>query len=217
MYYIIGDIHGCLPNLVELFGKIKGEISGNDIILFLGDYIDRGGYSSEVIRFLISISANYRTVFLKGNHEDMFIRYIRGEDRYGAFLSNGGRATLRSYSRKTGRFSVPEEHIRFYENLMKYHETDDFISVHAGFNPKVYNIEHQSEEDMLWIREPFYRSDRRWDKTVIFGHTPTKFLGSDYSGVYFNDEKNIIGIDTGAVYGGRLTCLRWPDRAVFQS
>ncbi|MCU0821436.1 MAG: serine/threonine protein phosphatase [Spirochaetes bacterium] len=216
MYYIFGDIHGCLPNLLELFGGIKGNINDNDRLIFLGDYIDRGIYSFEVIKFLININKNYDTVFLKGNHEDMFLKYMDGADRSGLFLDNGGRATLRSYKRNRGEFNVPEDHMKFFRNLKSSFEGEDFISVHAGFNPKIYNMEEQSEDDMLWIRDSFYRAVRRWEKTVIFGHTPTGLLGKRTGAVYFDGEKNIIGIDTGAVYGGVLTCLRWPDRKIFQ-
>jgi serine/threonine protein phosphatase 1 len=216
MDYFFGDIHGCLSNLVSLFDRIKGHIKDNDILIFLGDYIDRGSYSFEVVEFLININKSYDTVFLKGNHEDMFLKYIDGSDKSGIFFENGGAATLRSYKRNCDEFSVPADHLNFFRNLKLHYENDDFISVHAGFNPKVYNIDRQSEDDMLWIREAFYRSNRHWDKTVIFGHTPVYLLKKRSKEVYFDDKKNIIGIDTGAVYGGVLTCLRWPDREVFQ-
>ena len=217
MYYIFGDIHGCLSNLLELFGRIKGNINDNDKLIFLGDYVDRGNYSFEVIKFLININKSYDIVFLKGNHEEMFLKYIDGLDKTGIFFDNGGRATLKSYKKNCGEFRVPDEHLKFYRNLKSSFEGADFISVHAGFNPKVYNMEQQTEDDILWIREAFYRSERRWEKTVIFGHTPTGILGKRHGEVYFDDKKNIIGIDTGAVYGGVLTCLRWPDRKIFQS
>ncbi len=217
MYYIFGDIHGCLSNLLELFGGIKRDIKDNDRLIFLGDYIDRGDYSFEVIKFLININKSYDIVFLKGNHEEMFLKYIQGRDDSGIFLDNGGGATLRSYKKNRGEFAVPDEHLKFFGNLKLCFEADDFIAVHAGFNPKVYNMERQTEDDMLWIRETFYRAERRWEKTVIFGHTPARLLGKRRGEVYFDDKKNIIGIDTGAVYGGVLTCLRWPDRKIFQS
>ncbi len=216
MYYIIGDIHGYLDNLIELFGKIKGIISDDDTLIFLGDYIDRGAYSYEVIEYLLSISKNHRAIFLKGNHEDMLLNYLKGEDNFGIYLSNGGRVTIQSYKKNCGDFVLPEEHKNFFQNLELYTEMNDFVSVHAGFNPKINNIEDQLIDDILWIREAFFRSERKWDKTVIFGHTPTAILGQKTGSIFFEERKNIIGIDTGVAYGGVLTCLRWPDRAVFQ-
>ena len=190
MYYLFGDIHGCLANLIELFGGIKGNLKDNDKLIFLGDYIDRGNYSFEVIKFLININKSYDMVFLKGNHEDMFLKYLDGTDKDGLFLDNGGGPTLRSYKRDSGEFRVPDDHLKFFKSLKPSFESGDFISVHAGFNPKVYNMEQQTEDDMLWIREAFYRSQRRWEKTVIFGHTPTRLLGKRHGEVYVDDKKN---------------------------
>ena len=172
--------------------------------------------SDRVIEFLLKLSGDYNTVFLKGNHEEMFLNYLDGNDRYNMFLHNGGSATIRSYKKNCGNMKIPSAHLDFFKKLNLYYEYSDFISVHAGFNPKIYNIEDQSEDDMLWIREAFYRADRKWDKTVIFGHTPTTFMGNRSTRVFSDKEKNIIGIDTGAVYGGKLTCLSWPEGRVFQ-
>ena len=158
-----------------------------------------------------------QTDFIFAELSSSDLKYIDGLDKTGIFFDNGGRATLKSYKKNCGEFRVPDEHLKFYRNLKSSFEGADFISVHAGFNPKVYNMEQQTEDDILWIRESFYRSERRWEKTVIFGHTPTGILGKRHGEVYFDDKKNIIGIDTGAVYGGVLTCLRWPDRKIFQS
>ena len=115
-----------------------------------------------------------------------------------------------------GNMKIPSAHLDFFKKLNLYYEYSDFISVHAGFNPKIYNMENQSPDDMLWIRESFFRSRRKWEKTVIFGHTPTTYMEGRSHNVYYDEEKNIIGIDTGAVYGGKLTCLRWPDRKILQ-
>lgn len=216
MHYIIGDIHGCAKNLFGLFKKISGLFKQDDVLVFLGDYIDRGTHSYDVIDFLISLSKIRRTIFLKGNHEDMLLKYLNGEDIHGSYLLNGGQSTINSYKKNCGAFLLPDEHLSFFQNLKNYYEMDDFIAVHAGFNPNVYNIQDQSEMDTLWIREAFYRTEKRWDKTIIFGHTPTKYLGQNSWNVYFDEMKNIIGIDTGAVYRGLLTCITWPDLQVYQ-
>jgi serine/threonine protein phosphatase 1 len=216
MYYIIGDIHGCLDNLNNLLNKIFSNITETDTIIFLGDYIDRGPSSYDVIELLIDLSKKYNTVFLKGNHEDMLLKYISGILDFQNYFDNGGMATLRSYREKHGSSVIPPEHELFYGNLLQYYEAKDFIAVHAGLNPKINNIAEQSSYEMLWIRQEFYRSSRKWEKTIIFGHTPCSILHGENKNVYFNESNNIIGIDTGACYGGLLTCLRWPDKTIFQ-
>ncbi|MDY6969554.1 MAG: metallophosphoesterase family protein [Spirochaetota bacterium] len=216
MYYIIGDIHGCLDNLVNLFNIIRKEVNKDDILIFLGDYIDRGEYSYGVIEYLLSISKIYKSIFLTGNHESMLLKYINGEDSSGVYFLNGGRETVKSYKKNCGSFKLPKKHLEFYKKLRYFFEVEDFIAVHAGFDPEIKDINKQLERDMIWIRDKFFKSNKRWNKTIIFGHTPTNYITGVRRNVYFDVEKNIIGIDTGAVYGGSLTCLRWPDKAVFQ-
>ncbi len=214
MYYLIGDIHGYFKRLVNLFNKLKLRVREEDTIIFLGDYIDRGAHSYEVIDFLISVSRTpgLSTVFLKGNHEDMFMSYLRGEDRNGLYIFNGGDATIKSYIAHQGEFRLPEHHREFFESLRLYYEGEDFIAVHAGLNPAA-PLQAQDEHDLIWIREKFFRADKRWDKTVIFGHTPTVYISGD-SPVYIDEERNIIGIDTGVIFGKSLSCLVWPERSI---
>jgi serine/threonine protein phosphatase 1 len=215
VYYIIGDIHGHFNRLVNLFDRLAERIGADDTLLFLGDYIDRGPRSFEVIDFLVHLSrgTTFRTVFLKGNHEAMFGEYLRGEDADGAFAYNGGDATIRSYHAHRGALDLPRHHREFFDGLRLYHEGDDFIAVHAGLNPKVGSLDAQSEHDLLWIREKFFRADRRWEKTVIFGHTPVTLMKSE-GPVCFDDTRNIIGIDSGVIFGRPLVCLVWPRREI---
>jgi serine/threonine protein phosphatase 1 len=215
LYYIIGDIHGHFNRLVNLFDKLTGLLAQHDTIIFLGDYIDRGPRSFEVIDFLVHISRSmtFDTVFLKGNHEEMFEEYLRGGDAAGAFVYNGGDATIRSYQAHRGGMDLPRHHREFFDGLRLYYEGEDFIAVHAGLNPKILGLDVQSEHDLLWIREKFFRADRRWDKTVIFGHTPVTYLRCE-GPVYIDEERNIIGIDSGVILGKPLTCLSWPRREI---
>lgn len=214
MHYIIGDIHGYYDRLVSLFKKLTPRLAAGDTVVFLGDYIDRGTRSYEVIDFLIHLgrSTAFNTVFLKGNHEDMFMAYLRGEDNAGSFLFNGGDETLRSYAAHGSSGVVPPHHRQFFDGLRLYYEGDDFIAVHAGLNPRIDAVEAQDERDLIWIREKFFRADKRWKKTVIFGHTPVTYL-SDRA-VYVDDARNIIGIDSGVIFGKPLTCLAWPERNI---
>ncbi|RLB90867.1 MAG: serine/threonine protein phosphatase [Deltaproteobacteria bacterium] len=201
--FAIGDIHGCLDKLTSLM-RILDIDTEKDTLVFMGDYIDRGPHSKEVVEYLIDLAGRQdRVIFLKGNHELMLQNYVNGTDML-TFLANGGEATLQSYLRDApypGNRAIPEKHLDFFDSLRLYYDTDDFLFVHAGLRPNV-PLEEQDEMDMLWIRDEFIYSDFSFGKRVIFGHTP------------FPEPlvmKNKIGIDTGAVYGNKLTCVRLPD------
>ncbi len=203
--FAIGDIHGCFKSLEELLESIPVNW-GKDRIVFLGDYIDRGPSPRKVIEIVLQLKKNYpeKIITLKGNHEWMFERFLKGID-VEVFLYNGGNVTLRDYY-KQGFLEIPEEHLRFIKELKLYYETENYIFVHAGLKPGV-PLEQQHEEDLLWIRQSFYYADYCFPKTVIFGHTPfpEPFV-----------KKDRIGIDTGCVYGGKLTAIMLPDKKFFQ-
>ena len=207
--YVVGDIHGCYDKLIALMDKINIDLDSEKLV-FLGDYIDRGPDSYEVVEYLINLKKKYPDiVFLKGNHEDMLEKYIAETDRF-TYLINGGQQTLESYSRyykPTDDSLIPETHFKFFESLVLYHETDHYIFVHAGLRKNV-PLEKQKPEDMLWIRKNFIQSNYDFGKQVVFGHTP---LPEPLL------QPNKIGIDTGAVYGNKLTCVRLPDLVFYSS
>lgn len=216
-YYIVGDIHGQLNKLKKIILSVSNEIKAYDTFIFLGDYIDRGPSSFEVVEFLIKLSAEYKTVFLTGNHEDMFIRFITVGDNYNNYVRNGGGYTIKSYIKNMNDFIVPENHRQFFNSLQLYYENDDFIAVHAGLNPDINNMKEQNRYDLIWIREDFYKYPGRYEKTVIFGHTPTPYISNSDS-VYIDETRNIIGLDTNAMSNGYpLSCIRWPDRKIYQA
>ncbi|MDL1968442.1 MAG: serine/threonine protein phosphatase [Deltaproteobacteria bacterium] len=200
--FAIGDIHGCFDKLCALMDKIKIDPS-NDTLLFLGDYIDRGPDSFDVVEYLIDLKKHFqKTVFLKGNHEEMLEKYLSGEDRP-IYLKNGGQPTLGSYMKKSqtaGLPLIPQEHLDFFESLLLYYESDNYIFVHAGLRENI-PLGMQDPADFLWIRKDFVNSDFDFGKIVVFGHTP-------YAEPLV--EPNKIGIDTGAVYGNKLTCVELP-------
>jgi serine/threonine protein phosphatase 1 len=200
-FFAVGDIHGCLDRLKILLKRMPVDWD-EDRLIFLGDYVDRGPDSMQVIEFLLDFKRRYgeRIVFLQGNHEWMFSRYLIGED-CGPFLRCGGSQTIESYSLEGKALEVPGSHRGFLEDLKPFHETESYIFVHAGLRPGV-SLAAQSHEDLLWIRSPFLESPYNWGKRVIFGHTP-------FSAPLI--EENKIGIDTGAAYGGRLTAIVLPD------
>lgn len=189
----VGDIHGCLRQLKNLMEKVHPAV--DDRIVFLGDYIDRGPDSRGVIDYLLDFGERFPSaVFLKGNHEEMFLDFIAGRNQM-LYLMNGGEATLENY-REGDKLRFPRSHIDFLTGLQKCYETDRFIFVHAGLRPGI-PLNAQQEKDLLWIREEFTHSDYNWGKAIVFGHTPRL-------DVSFSPSR--IAIDTGAVYGRALSC-----------
>lgn len=145
----------------------------------------------------------------------MLMQYLSGEDRSGVYIFNGGEATIRSYIAHQGHFKLPPHHEEFFSRLVLYYEGDDFIAVHAGLNPNVDRLEVQDEYDMLWIRDKFFHADKHWDKTIIFGHTPVSYLTKD-SVLYVDAKRNIVGIDSGVIFGNQLTCFTWPGKKIIR-
>jgi len=206
----IGDIHGCNRKLKQLLDRIKVDPHA-DILVFIGDYIDRGPEVRGVIDTLRDLKEACRNVVcLRGNHEDMFLNYyLEGQDEE-LFMYNGGQSTLSSYGltladARAGT-GFPENHLRFLSSLPLSYETQEYLFVHAGLRPGV-PLAAQSPDDLLWIRREFIDAECDFGKTVVFGHT------SLYKPLI---EKNKIGIDTGAVYGGCLTCIELPSRKIYQ-
>jgi serine/threonine protein phosphatase 1 len=209
--FAVGDIHGCSPLLRRLLERIPFDPEA-DTLVFLGDYLDRGPDARGVVEEVLRLKETFKhAICLRGNHEQMFLDcYLDGRNEE-LFLANGGAATLSSYGLSlrealAGK-GFPEEHLRFLSSLPLCHETEEHLFVHAGLRPGI-PLAGQSSEDLLWIRDEFIESNWDFGKTVVFGHTPLcePLLGKDR-----------IGIDTGAVYGGRLTCIELPSRRIFQA
>jgi len=207
--FVVGDIHGCFDKLCALMDKIPLN-DKQDQLIFIGDYIDRGSSSFDVVKYLIDLKKRVPgTIFIKGNHEDMLQNYLDGSDRF-TYQLNGGQQTLDEYLNRSDNkdaFPIPSEHLDFINSLQLYYQTDDYIFVHAGLREKV-PLESQDKMDLLWIRDEFIHSDFNFGKRVIFGHTPFKepLL-----------QANKIGIDTGAVYGNLLTCVQLPEMEFFSA
>jgi serine/threonine protein phosphatase 1 len=188
--------------------------SAGDTVVFVGDYIDRGPAAREVIDLLIEFrTGTARTIFLKGNHEDMLLSFLGMPGRYGdAFVFNGGANTLESYgaseiSPEALRERIPEKHLEFFRTLARRHSEPPYLFVHAGIQPEL-PLEEQDDEALLWIRHEFIFHPHRLDATVVFGHTPMRTVMVDLP--------YKLGIDTGLVYGGKLTCLELTEGVAHQ-
>jgi serine/threonine protein phosphatase 1 len=141
----------------------------------------------------------------------MLLHYLEGEDE-DLYLANGGRMTLaaygisQSYAPRDRWVKIPSDHLCFLKSLLPYYETEQFIFVHAGLLPGI-PLSMQSVRDLIWIRQVFIESDYDFGKRIVFGHT-------HFSAPLVTETK--IGIDTGAVYGGRLTCVELPALKFYQ-
>lgn len=219
--FAIGDLHGCRAELEVMLTAIgqSEKLTPADIVLFIGDYVDRGPDSKGVIELLLAFAkAHPKTIFLKGNHEDMLLAYLGLPGRDGmAYLMNGGTQFLMSYGLAMGEgppptpeevFAVlPPEHLEFLKNLDTYVLLPDFIFAHAGLNP-LRDLRLQVEDDVLWIRDEFISNRHYFGRPIVFGHTP-------YEDVLFNLPFK-IGIDTGCVYGNKLSCIETRERKILQ-
>lgn len=198
---VVTDIHGCYTELRKLLKQAKYN-GKKDKLISLGDNIDRGEQSWEVVKYLQCLQERHgkeNVVLLKGNHEDTLVEaldytYLKG------WNAIGGTKTSNSY--KEHNKSIYGD-LSWFRDLPIYHEDENFYYVHAGFKPNVA-IKDQSEGDMLWIREEFYESKFDFGKTVIFGHSPTLLIYGCLEPIRFG---NNICIDTGCIYNGRLSCL----------
>jgi serine/threonine protein phosphatase 1 len=204
---VIGDIHGCHSSLTLLLQKVLHRA---DTLVFLGDYVDRGARSKEVVATILSLYKTHpRVVPLMGNHDFLFLQHLTGGDS-NLFLQVGGLQTLASYdltpsaSPAERMKHVPSEHIGFLRSLPLFWEDQHAVYVHAGLQPHRH-LSQQTAQWCLWSRESFLLSTYNFGKPVVFGHTvvPKPYLTADK-----------IGIDTGAVYGGQLTALLLPEREV---
>ena len=192
--YAVGDIHGRHDLLIAALTWIAqhAEGRGGSNVIFLGDYIDRGSASREVIEALIQGPSRQADTFtcLVGNHEAMLLDGLHDPNAYRHWLRNGGDSTLRSYGGE-----LPQKHIRWMEALPLIDEDDHRYFVHAGLRP-YRPIAEQTRHDLLWIREPFLSADYDFGKHVVHGHTPEE-NGPDL-------RPNRSNLDVGAVWTGRL-------------
>jgi serine/threonine protein phosphatase 1 len=199
LLYAIGDIHGSLQKLCDLIAQCERHADGRPpTFVFLGDYIDRGPDSAGVVDTVMRLQSRLteRVIALKGNHEAVAIEVIDGEADEELWLREGGTATLRSYG--VARASdLPPAHVAWMRSLPLYYDDGQRFFVHAGIDPdKPLNA--QSDNDLIWIREPFLSDLRDHGRLIVHGHTPQSTGMPDWRG-------NRLNLDTAAVFGGPLT------------
>jgi serine/threonine protein phosphatase 1 len=203
--YVFGDTHGCYDLATRLVAKVDAHSGGRaHRRVWLGDYIDRGTQSAQLVSYLIrSRSSRPQDIFLMGNHEDMLLANVDdypspyGQERRDihakSFFINGGRATLASYGAATVR-ELPQDHLDFFKSLALSWEDDLRYYVHAGVKPGV-PLAQQEHHDQLWIRGEFLLWTESFEKYIVHGHTPA---GPEV-------EDNRCNLDSGVYVNGRLT------------
>jgi serine/threonine protein phosphatase 1 len=208
--YAIGDIHGCDIQLGRLHEVIAEDAARRPVdaavLLHIGDYVDRGADTAGVVRRLLRdpVVPGMQVVNLLGNHDETMLHALSG-DRPAAtdWLFAGGRSALESYGidpdspRESWPAHVPAEHLEFLRNLTLTHREGGYFFVHGGVRPGV-PLERQAREDLLRMRQPFLYSEMDFGAVVVHGHSPVKQPVV---------RRNRIAIDTGAVFGGKMTCL----------
>ncbi len=225
LVFAIGDVHGCRELLAALMDGLVEDVAatraeaGEDVrsvVVFLGDYVDRGPDSSGVLDALVGLDRGQfdDMRFLRGNHEDTLLEFLDDASAGARWCAFGGDATLKSYgiaapapdassqewegARKAFARALPEEHVAFLRDLPYITTSGDYAFVHAGVRPGVLLAE-QSLDDLLWIRDEFLDDDSRLEKVIVHGHTPEPEPFHSF---------RRIGVDTGAYASGVLTAVR---------
>jgi serine/threonine protein phosphatase 1 len=215
--YAVGDIHGRVDLLEHLLAKIHADLqrrpTRKTLLVFVGDLIDRGPSSAQVIeRLRCYRREGVKPVFLLGNHEEVLLRILAGDSTVvESWLQFGGLQCLQSYgvtlARIRGRSAkqvieivrtvVPKEHVQFLETFVDSCRFGDYLFVHAGIRPGI-EVDQQSQSDLRWIRDPFLFDESDHGFVVVHGHTISDEV---------DERPNRIGIDTGAYRSGVLTAL----------
>lgn len=215
--YVVADIHGSEIALRDVLARIGADAASQPpsvrcVEIFLGDYVDRGPASREVLELLLARARSHEILMLKGNHETLFLDFPNNPSILANWRQFGGLQTLISYGLKPSinptpseqrelarefLHAVPVEHRNLLSQMPMSFSCGDYFFVHAGVRPGV-PLKDQKEEDLLWIRQDFLLHEGQFEKFIIHGHTPVKDV---------EVRPNRINLDTGAYATGRLACL----------
>ncbi|MCA6117924.1 serine/threonine protein phosphatase [Bradyrhizobium sp. WSM 1738] len=223
--YAVGDVHGRSDLLERLLAAIDADCKQRPvprpITVFVGDYIDRGPDSRNVLDLLLRWQRSHEAIFLRGNHEIFLPRFITDPRSLDEWRQYGGLETLLSYGLRPSinpdrdeqtklatelAEVLPREHLDFLQSLDLTFSCGDFLFVHAGVRPNI-PIHEQTEDDLLWIRDDFLNCEQPFERFVVHGHTPVNEPDL---------RLNRINIDTGAYATGRLTCIVIENTAIIQ-
>lgn len=224
--FAIGDIHGGLKALVQLLNKL--EITEDDTLIFMGDYVDGWSESAQVVSFLIDLSNTFNCIFIKGNHDVWCEEWLRSGDVNKIWYMHGGKETMESYE----GFSDEEkqQHLQFFENLKMYHiDGENRLFLHAGFT-SMHGVEKEVFKTTFYFDRTLWEMaltmDNRIDENselypkrlthyneIYIGHTPT----INYDVYEPMKAKNVWNIDTGAAFFGKLSAINIDTKEVFQS
>ena len=214
--YAIGDVHGRADLLDRIISLIDADIVARPIarpiFLFVGDYIDRGPASRDVLDLLVNGAKGREMVFLRGNHDVFLLNFIENPALLRDWSKIGGLETLMSYGvqpslnadataqkelAKALKDALPADHRKFLSDLDVSFSCGNYFFVHAGVRPGI-PLAKQSEDDMLWIRDEFLLHEEDFGKIIVHGHTPVHEI---------DIRPYRINIDTGAYVTGRLSCV----------
>jgi len=228
LVYAVGDIHGRYDRLKELLNRLAGDVRDRaprrkPVLIFCGDYIDRGPDTAQVLEALgwLQRDGRFEVRLLKGNHEDAFQGFMDSPDTRSRWLQVGGRATLISYgvspperpddpdACRTAHQALcarmPAAHRALIDGLELMVTIGDYAFVHAGIRPE-RPLADQTPRDLMWIREGFLDRGERFEKRIVHGHS--------WTGTAPEIRDNRLGIDTGAFRTGVLTAVRITDGEV---
>lgn len=216
-YFVVGDVHGQITMLEKLLKYWKPE---DEQLLFLGDLADRGENSKATIERAYELVQNEDAIVIKGNHDQMLELFLEEPSEYvNLYYMNGGGSTVNSLLGKDMKKESFEESAKeiqkqypwllpFLKSLPLKHEWEDYLFVHAGVDLQKENWRDSSNRDFVWIREGFYDQPNTSGKTILFGHTVTATLNSGNNNFdIWKSGDGLIGIDGGAVYGGKMHAL----------
>ena len=221
--YVVGDIHGCHKELIHLQNKIEKDAkkrSGAKLLIYLGDYVDRGPAVMDCIQSLIDFRPHdFSIIYLLGNHEQMLLDFLaEKKSSLYIWLGNGGLETLKSYGNKMDGYIdetmelqyderirdnflrlLPSSHKDFFHQLQLSYEWENYFFVHAGIDPDTPLYE-QKKDTLLWTRDPkFLDSKKQFEKIIVHGHTPGNSIIC---------KNNRICLDTGVFFSGKLSCIK---------
>jgi len=224
--FVIGDIHGGLKALQQVINR--ANVTTNDKLIFLGDYVDGWSETPAVLDFLIDLSATYSCVFMQGNHEEMLVKWLKKEDDNELWRFHGGEATVQAYQ------NIPlktiEKHISFLEKLNEYYIDDkNRLFVHAGFT-HLKGVVFEYFRGMLWWDRTLWETAMAVDgnlsadsirypqrlklyKEIYVGHTPVIRFGASAPMNF----ANVWNVDTGAAFTGKLSILNVDTKEYWQS